>query len=162
MSLTMGFLFGSSSAPRWSSRRRPPERPSCSSPRATSSPTPRAGGWGRLGARINAGFAANAFSYLLFLRLVPLFPFFLVNLAPAFTTIGLRTYVAATLIGIVPGTFVYVNLGRALGRIESTSQLVSRRGAGCAGAARPVRAASRAAPKIAAPAGARRADATLT
>jgi uncharacterized membrane protein YdjX (TVP38/TMEM64 family) len=80
---------------------------------------------GAIGARINAGFATNAFSYLLFLRLVPLFPFFLVNLAPAFTTIALRTYVVATLIGIVPGSFVYVNLGRALGRIESTSQLVS-------------------------------------
>jgi uncharacterized membrane protein YdjX (TVP38/TMEM64 family) len=80
---------------------------------------------GSLGARINAGFAANGFSYLLFLRLVPVFPFFLVNLAPAFTTIHVRTYAMATLIGIIPGSFVYVNLGRALGRIESTSQLVS-------------------------------------
>ena len=40
---------------------------------------------GALGEKINAGFTENAFSYLLFLRLVPLFPFFLVNLAPAFT-----------------------------------------------------------------------------
>ena len=40
---------------------------------------------GALGERISAGFAENAFNYLLFLRLVPLFPFFLVNLAPAFT-----------------------------------------------------------------------------
>ena len=80
---------------------------------------------GALGQRINAGFTENAFSYLLFLRLVPLFPFFLVNLAPAFTSIPLRTYVLATLIGIVPGTFVYVNLGQALGRIDSLQGLVS-------------------------------------
>jgi uncharacterized membrane protein YdjX (TVP38/TMEM64 family) len=80
---------------------------------------------GSLGERINAGFTANAFSYLLFLRLVPLFPFFLVNLAPAFTSIRLRTYVLATAIGIVPGTFVYVNLGQTLGRIDSLEGLVS-------------------------------------
>jgi uncharacterized membrane protein YdjX (TVP38/TMEM64 family) len=81
---------------------------------------------GAAGERLNAGFTDHAFAYLLFLRLVPLFPFFLVNLAPAFTSIPLRTYVLATLIGIVPGTFVYVNLGQALGRIESLSGLVSR------------------------------------
>jgi uncharacterized membrane protein YdjX (TVP38/TMEM64 family) len=80
---------------------------------------------GALGEKINAGFTENAFSYLLFLRLVPLFPFFLVNLAPAFTTIPLRTYVLATLIGIIPGTFVFVNLGQALGRIDSLQGLVS-------------------------------------
>jgi len=81
---------------------------------------------GTTGAKISAGFAENAFSYLLFLRLVPLFPFFLVNLAPAFTSVPLRTYVLATLIGIVPGTFVYVNLGQALGHIDSLQGLVSR------------------------------------
>ena len=81
---------------------------------------------GKLGERINAGFTENAFSYLLFLRLVPAFPFFLVNLAPAFTAIPVRTYVLATLIGIIPGTFVYVNLGQTLGRIESLQGLVSR------------------------------------
>lgn len=81
---------------------------------------------GALGERINAGFTENAFSYLLFLRLVPAFPFFLVNLAPAFTAIPVRTYVLATLIGIIPGTFVYVNLGQTLGRIESLQGLVSR------------------------------------
>jgi uncharacterized membrane protein YdjX (TVP38/TMEM64 family) len=81
---------------------------------------------GAVGERINAGFTENAFSYLLFLRLVPAFPFFLVNLAPAFTNIPVRTYVLATLIGIIPGTFVYVNLGQTLGRIESLQGLVSR------------------------------------
>ena len=80
---------------------------------------------GALGERINAGFTKNAFSYLLFLRLVPVFPFFLVNLAPAFTSIPLRTYVAATFLGIIPGTFVFVNLGQTLGRIDSLEGLVS-------------------------------------
>ena len=80
---------------------------------------------GPLGAKISAGFTENAFNYLLFLRLVPLFPFFLVNLAPAFTRISLRTYVLATLFGIIPGSFVYVNLGQTLGRIDSLSGLVS-------------------------------------
>jgi len=80
---------------------------------------------GALGERINAGFNEGAFNYLLFLRLVPLFPFFLVNLAPAFTTVPLSTYVLATLVGIVPGTFVFVNLGQTLGRIESVRGLVS-------------------------------------
>ena len=80
---------------------------------------------GSRGARINAGFTRHAFSYLLFLRVVPLFPFFLVNLAPAFTSVPLSTYVVATLIGIVPGTFVYVNLGQALGRIDSLAGAVS-------------------------------------
>jgi uncharacterized membrane protein YdjX (TVP38/TMEM64 family) len=80
---------------------------------------------GTLGAKISAGFTEDAFSYLLFLRLVPLFPFFLVNLAPAFTSIRLRTYVLGTLIGIVPGSFVYANLGQTLGRIDSLAGLVS-------------------------------------
>ena len=80
---------------------------------------------GALGEKINAGFTRNAFSYMLFLRLVPAFPFFLVNLAPAFTSIPLRTFVLATFIGIIPGTFVFVNLGETLGRIESLSGLVS-------------------------------------
>ena len=80
---------------------------------------------GALGERINAGFTKNAFSYLLFLRLVPAFPFFLVNLAPALTSIPLRTYVAATFLGIIPGTFVFVNLGQTLGRIDSLEGLVT-------------------------------------
>ena len=80
---------------------------------------------GALGEKINAGFTDNAFSYMLFLRLVPLFPFFLVNLAPAVTSIPLRTFVLATFIGILPGSFVFVNLGETLGRIDSLRGLVS-------------------------------------
>jgi len=80
---------------------------------------------GALGEKINAGFTDNAFNYMLFLRLVPLFPFFLVNIAPAVTSIPLRTFVLATLIGILPGSFVFVNLGETLGRIDSIHGLVS-------------------------------------
>jgi uncharacterized membrane protein YdjX (TVP38/TMEM64 family) len=78
-----------------------------------------------LAARINQGFSDNAFNYLLFLRLVPLFPFWLVNLAPAFSDVKLRTFIIATAIGILPGVFVFANLGQSLGRIESTAELVS-------------------------------------
>lgn len=80
---------------------------------------------GTVGKKINAGFTENALSYMLFLRLVPLFPFFLVNLAPAFTSIPLRTFVLGTFIGIIPGTFVFVNLGQTLGRIDSLKGLIS-------------------------------------
>lgn len=67
--------------------------------------------------KMEAGFRENAFSYLLVLRLVPLFPFFLVNLAPAFLGVPLRTYVLATFFGIIPGTFVFASVGNGLGAI---------------------------------------------
>ncbi len=60
------------------------------------------------------GFQENAMSYLLFLRLVPLFPFFLVNVAPAFLGVKLRTYVIGTFFGIIPGTFAYAFAGAGL------------------------------------------------
>jgi uncharacterized membrane protein YdjX (TVP38/TMEM64 family) len=70
--------------------------------------------------RMEAGFRRNAFSYLLVLRLVPLFPFFIVNLVPAFLGVGLGTYVGATLLGIIPGTLVYTLAGCGLGSILET------------------------------------------
>lgn len=80
---------------------------------------------GATGRRVIEGFRNDAFNYLLFLRLVPLFPFWLVNLVPALTGIRLQTYVAATAIGILPGTFVFANLGQSLGRIDSLQGLLS-------------------------------------
>lgn len=65
-------------------------------------------------ARMEQGFRENAMSYLLFLRLMPLFPFWLVNLVPAVIGIPLRTFVVATLIGIIPATFVYAGVGNGL------------------------------------------------
>lgn len=71
----------------------------------------RAGPW--LG-RFRAGFQENALSYLLFLRLVPVFPFWVVNLAPALLGVTLRDYVIATALGIVPGTFAFAFAGEGL------------------------------------------------
>ena len=62
-------------------------------------------------AKVMEGFRSDAFSYLLFLRLVPLFPFVLVNLAAALASIPLPAFVAATALGIIPGTFVFASLG---------------------------------------------------
>ena len=81
---------------------------------------------GGLAGKINKGFTEDSLSYLLFLRLVPVFPFWLVNLAPAFTGIRLSTYVLGTAMGIVPGSFVFANLGQSLGRIESPEGALSK------------------------------------
>jgi uncharacterized membrane protein YdjX (TVP38/TMEM64 family) len=72
---------------------------------------------GPLVVKLDAGFRADAFNYLLVLRLVPIFPFWLVNLVPALVGVRLRTYVMATLLGIIPGTFVFASLGNGLGDI---------------------------------------------
>jgi uncharacterized membrane protein YdjX (TVP38/TMEM64 family) len=72
---------------------------------------------GTLGNRMAGELADNAFSYLLVLRLVPLFPFWLVNLVPAFAGVRLRTYVLATFLGIIPGSFVFVSIGSGLGAV---------------------------------------------
>ena len=72
--------------------------------------------------RMEDGFRANAVSYMLVLRLVPLFPFWLVNLVPAFLGVSTRTYVISTLVGIVPGTFVYASLGNGIGHLIDAGQ----------------------------------------
>jgi uncharacterized membrane protein YdjX (TVP38/TMEM64 family) len=68
-------------------------------------------------ARMEEGFRRDALSYLLVLRLVPLFPFFLVNLVPAFLGVSLGTYVIATFFGIMPGALVYASVGNGLGAV---------------------------------------------
>jgi uncharacterized membrane protein YdjX (TVP38/TMEM64 family) len=85
----------------------------------------RAGG--ALG-RMAAGFRRDALSYLLVLRLVPLFPFFVVNLACAFLGVPLRIYVLGTLIGIVPGSLVYASVGRGLGSVFDRGESFSAAG----------------------------------
>ena len=67
--------------------------------------------------RMEDGFREDAFSYLLVLRLVPLFPFFVVNLAPAFLGVGLGVYAVTTLFGIIPGALVYASVGSGLGAV---------------------------------------------
>jgi uncharacterized membrane protein YdjX (TVP38/TMEM64 family) len=76
---------------------------------------------------IQDGFARNAFSYLLTLRLIPFFPFFLVNLLSGLTRVKVSTYVVATAVGIIPGSVVYAFAGRQLGTINALSELVSPR-----------------------------------
>lgn len=75
--------------------------------------------------KIERNMQENAFGYLLFLRLVPVFPFFLVNIVPALFGIRTRIFALATLLGIIPGTFVYANLGRELGSVSRPQDLVS-------------------------------------
>jgi uncharacterized membrane protein YdjX (TVP38/TMEM64 family) len=64
--------------------------------------------------RFRAGFRANAFHYLLVLRLIPLFPFWLVNLVAALFGMRLGSYVLATFLGIIPAAIVYASLGNGL------------------------------------------------
>jgi uncharacterized membrane protein YdjX (TVP38/TMEM64 family) len=71
----------------------------------------RAGPW--LG-KLRAGFQEDALNYLLFLRLVPAFPFWLVNLAPALLGVSLRVFVIGTFFGIIPGTFAFAVVGTGL------------------------------------------------
>ena len=67
--------------------------------------------------RMRSGFQEDAFSYMLVLRLVPLFPFFLVNLVPAFLNVPIRIYVVGTALGIIPGSFVFALVGSGLGAV---------------------------------------------
>jgi uncharacterized membrane protein YdjX (TVP38/TMEM64 family) len=64
--------------------------------------------------KLEKGFQENAFSYLLTLRLLPIAPFFGVNLAAAFLGVPIRTFIIATAIGILPGGFVYAWLGSGI------------------------------------------------
>jgi uncharacterized membrane protein YdjX (TVP38/TMEM64 family) len=99
------------------------------------------GGWlvrraGRHTERLAAGFCADAFNYLLFLRLVPVFPFWLVNLVPALCGVRFRTFVAATALGIIPGTFAFAVFGAGLdsaiaAQAAAYRACVSAGGAGC-------------------------------
>jgi len=73
--------------------------------------------------KMEAGFRANEWSYMLILRLVPLFPFYLVNIAPAFLGVSVRTYVVATFFGIMPGTFVYSSIGAGADALLDADQV---------------------------------------
>lgn len=67
--------------------------------------------------KMEKGFAENAFSYLMVLRLIPIFPFWLVNLVPALLGVKLRSFVLGTMAGIIPGSFVYASIGDGLGAL---------------------------------------------
>ena len=82
----------------------------------------------RLAARHPAlidGIRENSWAYLLVLRFVPLFPFFLVNLAPALVGVRMRTYMFTTFLGILPGTTVYTLFGSGLGHVLAQGKSIS-------------------------------------
>jgi uncharacterized membrane protein YdjX (TVP38/TMEM64 family) len=75
--------------------------------------------------KIAGNMRENAVSYMLFMRLVPVFPYVVVNILPALFNIPLRLFLATSVIGMLPGVFVLVNLGRALAEIRGPSDLFS-------------------------------------
>lgn len=83
----------------------------------------RAGGWVRM---LAEGFNRDAFSYMLFLRLVPAVPFVMVNIVPAVVGVPLRVFALSTLVGIVPGVIAYAFAG------EGLKSIVAERAEACA------------------------------
>ena len=82
----------------------------------------------RLGQRLSAidqGIAREGAAYLFALRLVPVFPFFLINLAMGLTKLPARTFWWVSQLGMLPGTLVYVNAGRELGQLQSLGDILS-------------------------------------
>ncbi len=73
--------------------------------------------------RLADGFAQDAFNYLLFLRLVPAFPFFVVNVVAGVCRVSLKTFILATFMGIIPGAIVFAWLGRGLGSVVDAQNL---------------------------------------
>ena len=76
-------------------------------------------------AAINAGVQKEGAFYLFSLRLVPIFPFFVINLAMGLTPISTRTYYWVSQLGMIPGTLVYVNAGTQIGRLDSPAGILS-------------------------------------
>jgi uncharacterized membrane protein YdjX (TVP38/TMEM64 family) len=79
----------------------------------------RAGPWL---AKLSAGFREEALSYMLFLRLVPAFPFWFVNIAPAVLGVPLRTFVIGTFFGIIPATFAFASAGAGLDSVVAAAK----------------------------------------
>ncbi len=72
--------------------------------------------------KIQVGVQANAFTYLLVLRLIPAVPFWLCNIASGFVAIPVRTYLAATVLGIIPSTVIYSSIGAGLNHVFDQGQ----------------------------------------
>jgi len=74
-------------------------------------------------ARLEEGFRRDSFNYLLFLRLVPVFPFWLVNIVPALLGMTVGRYALATLIGIIPGAIVFASVGAGFGMLIDRGEM---------------------------------------
>jgi uncharacterized membrane protein YdjX (TVP38/TMEM64 family) len=72
--------------------------------------------------RLAAGFREDAFSYLLFLRFLPVVPFWVTNLASALFGVPLKTFVLATQIGMIPATFAFAVAGSGLDSVIASQQ----------------------------------------
>lgn len=82
----------------------------------------------RFGARLNPiheGLCENDINYILVLRLVPLFPFFLVNIAMGVSPISWKVFMVGTLLGKLPATWIYANAGSHLASLQSLSDITS-------------------------------------
>jgi uncharacterized membrane protein YdjX (TVP38/TMEM64 family) len=77
--------------------------------------------------KVERGFAENGLSFLLVLRLIPIFPFFIVNLVLPFVGLPLRLYVLGTFLGILPANFIYGSFGAGLGAIFDRGETVTLR-----------------------------------
>lgn len=75
--------------------------------------------------KINAGIEEEGGFYLFTLRLVPIFPFFIINLVMGLTTIRLKTFYWVSQLGMLPATIVFVNAGKELGKIDSLAAILS-------------------------------------
>jgi uncharacterized membrane protein YdjX (TVP38/TMEM64 family) len=85
---------------------------------------------GRFGDRllaVNRGVEAEGPFYLFTMRLIPAFPFFVINLVMGLTRMPLRTFYWVSQVGMLPGTLVYVNAGKEIAKIESLSGILSPR-----------------------------------
>ena len=78
-------------------------------------------------AKFNGEMDLNGASYLLTLRLIPVFPFFLINFLAGLTKVPLRTFLWTTSLGIIPGTAVFAFAGRQLGSIDSPADILSKK-----------------------------------
>jgi uncharacterized membrane protein YdjX (TVP38/TMEM64 family) len=78
--------------------------------------------------KFEAGFKEGEFSYLLTLRLIPAFPFWVVNIVPALLNANLAKYVAATFLGIIPGSLVFTSIGNGAGQAFDLGQDVQLTG----------------------------------
>ncbi|MCF8038592.1 MAG: VTT domain-containing protein [Desulfohalobiaceae bacterium] len=75
--------------------------------------------------KVNAGIQTEGAFYLFALRLMPVIPFFVINLVMGLTSMRLRTFYWVSQLGMLPGTMVFVNAGSQIGRIESISGILS-------------------------------------
>lgn len=78
-------------------------------------------------ARVDRAFAHNGFWWLVFFRAAPIFPYAIVNVAPALTSVRLPTFALATFVAAIPATFVYANLGATLRTVDSLAEASSLR-----------------------------------